>query len=193
MRKRRNISLLLAGLFSMIGACRLVAQTEHGPAVTKIIIDNDEPSRDNDNPRPRYRARDRKEILLRMGEQIRSTDLDCSHFVQWLFEQAGLYYDYAPSQILYDGMAGFERVFHPERGDLIVWPGHVGIVVDPEEQTFLSALRSGVKTASYTSQYWKMRGIPHFFRYLPGAEPAETDWQPAVAARRTHGAESGSD
>lgn len=193
MRKRRNISLLLLGLFSMLGASHLMAQNEHGPAITKIIIDNDEPSRDNDKPKPRHRTRERKEMLLRMGEQIHATELDCSHFVQWLFDQAGLYYDYAPSQILYDGMAGFERVFRPEPGDLIVWPGHVGIVVDPEERTFLSALRSGVKTASYTSQYWKMRGIPHFFRYLPGAEPAETDWQPAVAGRRARRAESGSD
>ncbi len=55
---------------------------------------------------------------------------------------------------------------HPKAGDLIVWQGHVGIVVSPEDATFLSALRSGVKTASYESDYWKKRGHPRFLRYV---------------------------
>jgi hypothetical protein len=180
MRKRKNILVLLVGLFSLIRGGHLMAQNERRTAVTKIIIDNGEPER----TRPRFRRRDPREILLRMGEQIQTTELDCSHFVQWLFEQAGLYYDYAPSQILYDGMVGFERVFQPERGDLIVWPGHVGIVVDPEEETFLSALRSGVKTSSYISEYWKSRGDPRFYRYLRGSGHPENEWQPTLAGQR---------
>ena len=108
---------------------------------------------------------DARSILLMLGNQIRETEMDCSHFVQYLYENAGLYYGYAPSRILYDGMEPFRRVLHPRSGDLIVWPGHVGIVVDPEEATFLSALRSGVKTMSYQSSYWKRRGRPHFLRY----------------------------
>lgn len=100
-----------------------------------------------------------------IAAHIRETEMDCSHFVQSLYEHAGLYYGYAPSRILYDGMDPFRRVLHPQAGDLIVWPGHVGIVVDPEEATFLSAVRSGVKTMSYQSNYWKRRGRPHFLRY----------------------------
>lgn len=169
MRKWANILVLLFGLVSVIGADHLMAQDESTPGTTKFISDNDELT----GAISLSRSLSPKEMLLLMGEQIRTTDLDCSHFVQWLFERAGLYYGYAPSRILYTGMVGFERVLHPKPGDLVVWPGHVGIVVDPDEETFLSALRSGVKTSSYTSHYWKLRGKPRFYRYL--------GWQSASA------------
>lgn len=169
MQKYANILVLVFGLISVIGAGSLMAQDESAPGTTKFISESDGPT----GAVPTSRSLSPKEILLRMGEQIHTTDLDCSHFVQWLFERAGLYYGYAPSRILYTGMIGFERVFHPKPGDLIVWPGHVGIVVDPDEETFLSALRSGVKTSSYTSRYWKRRGKARFYRYL--------GWQSASA------------
>jgi cell wall-associated NlpC family hydrolase len=167
---------LLLGL--TIGAGNLLGQQEAAPVVTKFISEIDQPG----GFLPMLSS---TEFLLRMGQQIETTDLDCSHFVQWLFERAGLYYGYAPSRILYAGMVGFKRVYHPRPGDLIVWPGHVGVVVDPEEETFLSALRSGVKTASYTSRYWKRRGHPRFFRYLGGQNNPETHWQVDQRANRT--------
>jgi cell wall-associated NlpC family hydrolase len=147
-------------LFSFVFiAGNLRAQQDVTPVLTKFISEFDQPAGSLPSITP-------TEFLVRMGQQIETTDLDCSHFVQWLFDRAGLYYGYAPSRILYTGMPGFKRVYHPQPGDLIVWPGHVGVVVDPEEETFVSALRSGVKTASYTSRYWKRRGHPRFFRYL---------------------------
>jgi cell wall-associated NlpC family hydrolase len=85
--------------------------------------------------------------------------------VHELYERAGLPYTYAQSRDLYDGVSEFRRVFNPEPGDLIVWRGHVGIVTDAYEHLFFSALRSGVKVASYDSRYWKRRGRPRFFRY----------------------------
>ena len=124
---------------------------------------------------------DPRSFLLLMGTQIRETELDCSHFVQFLYEQAGLYYGYTPSRVLYEGIKDFKRVSHPKAGDLIVWQGHVGIVVNPEDATFLSALRSGVKTASYESDYWKKRGHPHFLRYV-GSREKDT---PAWSGRKT--------
>jgi hypothetical protein len=108
---------------------------------------------------------DARSLLLQLGSQIPDTEMDCSHFVQYLYEQAGLYYEYAPSRVLYVGLEPFKRVRYPEAGDVIVWPGHMGVVVDPEEGTFLSAVSSGVKTHSYRSGYWKHRGRPHFLRY----------------------------
>jgi hypothetical protein len=114
--------------------------------------------------------------LLWLGNQIRETEMDCSHFVQYVYEQAGLYYGYTPSRVLYEGIRDFKRVLHPKAGDLIVWRGHVGIVVDPEETTFLSALRSGVKTSSYQSSYWKKRGRPHFLRYIGMGQDAAPLW-----------------
>lgn len=159
---------LLLGL--TVSAGNLLAQQEAAPIVTKFISEIDQPGGFLPTLSP-------TELMLRMGQQIETTELDCSHFMQWLFERAGLYYGYAPSRILYAGMAGFKRVYHPRPGDLIVWPGHMGVVVDPEEETFLSALRSGVKTASYTSRYWKRRGHPRFFRYLGGQGNPETRWE----------------
>lgn len=190
MWNRTNIFLLL-GAFSFLMTARLGAQhrIDAGETISKFIIENDEPTGLIGDSQPLAP----EDILLRMGRQIENTDLDCSHFVQWLFEQAGLYYGYAPSRMLYNGMNGFQRVLRPRPGDLIVWPGHVGIVVDPDEETFLSALRSGVKTSSYTSRYWKRRGTPHFLRYLPGAETNPDDnWEQVVAgARRTNRSASG--
>jgi hypothetical protein len=184
-----NRVVLLLGLFCLLsGTGKLMAQEETGPAVTKFITDLDEPGA----LFVPARLLDSTELVLRLGQQIRTTDLDCSHFVQFLFEQAGLSFSYAPSRILYQGMEGFRRVFRPEPGDLIVWPGHVGVVVDPDETTFVSALRSGVKTASYTSRYWKRRGRPRFFHYLGGRTNSESRQQALSAehaSRTTSGAQ----
>jgi NlpC/P60 family len=108
---------------------------------------------------------DARSFLLQLGALIQDTDMDCSHFVQYLYEQAGLYYEYEPSRVLYAGMEPFKRVRNPEAGDVIVWLGHMGVVVDPEAGTFLSAVTSGVKMRSYKEGYWKRRGRPHFLRY----------------------------
>ena len=146
--------------FSVVGTARKSVAQELHADVTKFTRGLAGPDLLQDEPQP-----DSRSLLLLMGAQIHETELDCSHFVQYLYEQAGLSYGYAPSRMLYDGMEPFRRVRHPEPGDLIVWRGHVGIVVDPDEATFLSALRSGVKTMSYQSTYWKRRGRPHFLRY----------------------------
>ena len=51
----------------------------------------------------------------------------------------------------------------------MVWPGHVGIVVNPSQNTFFSSLRSGIGVESYSSSYWKDRGAPRFYRYVKAA------------------------
>src|SRR5262245_45187111 len=63
---------------------------------------------------------------------------DCSHLVQEVYATAGLEYPLASSKELYQGVESFERVGKPQPGDLIVWLGHVGLVVDPEKRTFYS-------------------------------------------------------
>ena len=122
--------------------------------------------------------------LLSAGMQMEQTAFDCSHFVNYLFEQAGLNYKYEPSRILYRGTDDFRRVPHPAAGDLIVWPGHVGIVVDPEAKTFLSALRRGVRVASYTSSYWRRRGHARFFRHSALINEAPL-WEAGNGSSRT--------
>ena len=94
---------------------------------------------------------------------------DCSHLVHAIYERAGFPYSYASSADLYTGIPEFRRVVRPQSGDLVVWPGHVGVVVNPAQSSFFSALRSGQGVDSYDSAYWKERGRPHFFRYVKKA------------------------
>ena len=90
---------------------------------------------------------------------------DCSHLVQEVYATAGLEYPFASSRELYQGVGSFQRVGKPQPGDLIVWRGHVGLVVEPEKRTFYSSVRAGMKTGSYDSSYWRRRGRPRFYRY----------------------------
>lgn len=105
---------------------------------------------------------------------------DCSHLVHAIYEKAGFRYSYESSWDLYAGDGSFRRVTQPQAGDLVVWPGHAGIVVSPAERTFFSALRSGLGVQAYDSVYWKSRGRPHFLRYMKAPPPALL-----VAAKRT--------
>jgi hypothetical protein len=117
------------------------------------------------------RALTRSEGLAILDVALDSRDhaefaFDCSHFVHGIYERAGLPYEYASSSDLYAGIDEFRRVAHPQPGDLAVWRGHAGIVVNPVQHSFFSVLRSGPGVASYDSPYWKQRGRPHFFRYV---------------------------
>ena len=92
--------------------------------------------------------------------------IDCSHLVNEIYELAGLRYPYATSNQLYAGVDGFERVQTPQPADLIVWPGHVGLVVNPQEHSFYSSLNSGLKIDAYDAPAWQARGPARFFRFL---------------------------
>jgi cell wall-associated NlpC family hydrolase len=108
--------------------------------------------------------------LLQLGSELRFTNFDCSHLVHSLYEHAGLHYPYATSRTLYRGIEEFQRVLQPKSGDVVVWRGHMGIVIDPSQHSFLSALKARVKTSSYISGYWKHRGAPRFFRFASSAD-----------------------
>ncbi len=95
---------------------------------------------------------------------------DCSHLVHQLYARAGLIYPYEDSRVLYRGISDFKRVKTPQPGDLAVWLGHVGIVLSPEEKTFLSSVHSGILTESWMSPHWVRRGRPRFYRYRIGPE-----------------------
>ena len=91
---------------------------------------------------------------------------DCSHLVHAIYERAGFSYEYASADDLYDGVHGFRRIVHPQTGDLIVWHGHVGIVVRPLRHVFFSFLSAGPGTDNYRSPYWIGRGEARFYRYV---------------------------
>ena len=112
---------------------------------------------------------------------------DCSHFVHGLYERAGFPFEYASSSDLYEGTDEFRQVATPQPGDLAVWRGHAGIVVNPAQHSFFSVLHSGPGVDSYDSPYWRQRGQPRFFRYLKPAPSGvlkssirSASWQPAV-------------
>lgn len=95
----------------------------------------------------------------------RYAERDCSHLVHAIYERAGFPYAYASSDDLYDGVNGFMRVGFPQTGDLVVWHGHVGIVVRPSRHVFYSFLHAGPGISDYQSSYWASRGQARFYRY----------------------------
>jgi cell wall-associated NlpC family hydrolase len=120
-------------------------------------------------PRPLTRPEGLTILRVALGSRHHARSSDCSHLVHTLYERAGFPYDYAPSSDLYAGIEGFRQVAHPQPGDLAVWPGHAGIVVNPAQHSFFSRLSSGPGVDFYDSPYWKQRGHPRFFRYLKTA------------------------
>jgi cell wall-associated NlpC family hydrolase len=104
-------------------------------------------------------------VALR-SKKARHAGRDCSHLVHGIYERAGFPYPYADSDDLYDGVEGFREVSHPEPADLVVWHGHVGIVIRPSGHKFLSLLSRGPAIDDYQSRYWKSRGQPRFYRYV---------------------------
>lgn len=97
---------------------------------------------------------------------------DCSHLVHAIYERAGFPYAYASSDDLYDGVEGFQRIEHPQPGDLIVWHGHVGIVVRPSKHVFFSFMSTGPGIDRYDAAYWVGRGHARFYRYIRNASCA---------------------
>jgi hypothetical protein len=91
---------------------------------------------------------------------------DCSHFIQAVYTKAGFAYDYATTREIFTGVDGFRRVQHPQPGDLVVWQGHMGIVIDPGEHSFYSSVLSGFAIENYQSHYWQERGYPRFYRFV---------------------------
>jgi hypothetical protein len=92
------------------------------------------------------------DFAMQAGPRVRPKP-DCSHLVHLLYARAGLIYPYEDSRVLYRGVDDFERVRTPQPGDLAVWLGHVGIVLSPEDKTFLSSVRSGIITESWTAPH----------------------------------------
>ena len=103
--------------------------------------------------------------------------IDCSHFVYQVFNGARLknaeaaklpapqIMDYRSTSTI-EASNVFIAVSIPQPTDLVLWDGHVGIVVDPAAGTFVGAQTStGVAEANYLTGYWKDRGVKKFLRF----------------------------
>jgi len=98
--------------------------------------------------------------------------IDCSHFVAQIIERAtGHRFDWISANA-YAHSPHFQKVDHPVRGDIVYWHrsphGHVAVVLDPNQHTFIGSQSSGgVGTARYNSSYWRAHGGgPHFLRFI---------------------------
>jgi len=118
-------------------------------------------------------AEESQAILDTARDQDRQPDdqPDCSHLVHDVYELAGYPYPYARSMDLYAGITNFARVPRPQPGDLIVWRGHVGIVVNRVEHSFYSSVSTGLQTEYYDEAAWKKRGPARFYRYVMVRRP----------------------
>lgn len=121
-----------------------------------------------------------------LDSRVRDTETDCSHLVHAIYEEAGFAYSYAPSSELYAGVDEFQRVKKPEPGDLIVWRGHVGIVIKPSQHIFFSVLSTGPGIDDYTTSYWKHRGKPRFYRYVKSRHGKERRAPQLLRTNRSH-------
>ena len=128
------------------------------------------------------------EAALEQDEPVRGTQ-DCSHLVHQIYSDVGYEYPYVSSFDLYAGNEKFRRVRHAQAGDLITWPGHVGIVIDPKQHSFHSLVRSGLQTENYLGPYWRSRGRPRFYRYVVDRN---SEVETASAPRNTQSGRSGS-
>ncbi len=106
---------------------------------------------------------------------------DCSHLVHAVYERAGFPYPYMRSADLYAGVPEFRRVMRPQPGDLIVWPGHVGIAISPAGHSFFGELHTGLGVDKYDAPYWKERGQVRFYRYLKPSAAAVAAASPRTA------------
>jgi hypothetical protein len=172
--RREGIFFLQRSMFVAILATAAIAQN-HEPSSTSSPASRNVEGRAK-LPALRLLSADEGLAVLSAALESRAnsdSEADCSHLVHAIYERAGFPYPYASSSSLYAGKQEFQRVARPQPGDLVVWPGHVGIVVNPVQRSFFSAVRSGLGVEPYDSPYWKERGRPRFLSYVRDARAAD--------------------
>jgi cell wall-associated NlpC family hydrolase len=160
--------LTIAITLAAVGLCGAFAQDDFDDAnAPNVILQNVADKTHGDGSR--WLTPDDRISLLAAALDARvrrEAEPDCSHLVHAIYEAAGLPYAYAPSSDIYSGIENFHRVDTPRPGDLVVWRGHVGMVIKPSQHIFFSYLSSGPGTDDYEAAYWKHRGRPRFYRYI---------------------------
>jgi cell wall-associated NlpC family hydrolase len=173
-----GVLLLMAGILP--GLAQQAARPE-GSAGTAALVE----TRKDAEKKPRMVSADDglSIIAAALDSKVRRySGADCSHLVHAIYDRAGFPYSYASSNDLYAGVEGFRRVSHPQPGDVIVWPGHAGVVVRPSRHIFFSFKTAGPGTDDYKAPYWRGRGEPRFYRYLQNSRCAGC----AVVSKSAH-------
>jgi len=165
---RIQVKLTIAALLGGLALCESWAQ--QGPRQSGPASALRQGTSANHAPRPdrAFTPDDRLAVIAAaLDPKVRRySERDCSHLVHATYERAGFPYAYASSDDLYMGVEGFQRVKRPQPGDLVVWRGHVGIVIRPSRHVFFSFLRAGPGIDDYEAPYWTSRGRPRFYRYV---------------------------
>jgi hypothetical protein len=164
------VFIVVVGLGLRLG----LAQAQNAPRRGNVprpglqTVSTNQSSDDDDDSDNALSQDDRLSLIVAaLDARVRqSSTPDCSHLVHAIYERAGFSYVYAPSSDIYAGVEGFRRVKVPETGDLIVWRGHVGIVIQPSQHIFFSFMTAGPGIDDYNAPYWKGRGHPRFYRYV---------------------------
>jgi len=134
-------------------------------AVCLVVLARAQSIPDQVRPAPKARllSPEEGEAIVQTAWELRRGLLpkpDCWRFVHAIYSRAGFAYDYAQAADLFDGIASFRRVKKPQPGDLVVWEGHAGIVVDPSEHSFYSSVPKGYALEDYRSNHWAEGGAP---------------------------------
>ncbi len=178
---RNPFGVLEAMCLGMAGLCSIAA----APVVAQVAV----PVHEADSSPRLLTVEQGRSILDVAWQQDAPEDRmrDCSHAVHLIYAAAGYDYPYASSFEIYAGNENFERVKNPHAGDLIAWPGHLGIVVDPLQHSFYSLVRTGLESQDYESAYWRSRGRPRFYRYKLESRGEVTTANTAGASKDSNG------
>ncbi len=169
--KRARFLLLLCALASDTLSAQRTVPNRDNPAATSGTVPRSG-NRHQDPAAARLLSLDEGLSVLGAALESRArlgAKSDCSHLVHEIYERAGFPYPYASSSDLYVGISEFRRVTRPQPGDLVAWPGHVGIAISPVQHSFYSALHSGLGVEKYDAPYWRERGRARFYRYVKAA------------------------
>jgi len=112
----------------------------------------------------------------RKHTDIDPNGIDCSHYVHEVYRDSGHPYEYKQTSH-FSSSKSFIKVDNPRPGDVVLWKGHMGIVVDPEEGAFIGAQSStGVAESNYLKGYWKDARVRiGFYRYNKSIECKKED------------------
>jgi hypothetical protein len=89
------------------------------------------------------------------GREISYAEMKCNQFVIAVL-RSSVAADF-PNTLANDFQFSprFQKVDSPAAGDLVHWPGHIGIVLDPDLGEFIGSQTStGVAIANYKKGYW---------------------------------------
>jgi cell wall-associated NlpC family hydrolase len=93
--------------------------------------------------------------------------MDCSEFVYQSYHNAG--FSTFPALSSKSMSTELKEVTEPQAGDIVYWSiGHVAIVEDPAQGTFLGAqsAKSGLRRDNYKTGWWSRQAGRKFLRYV---------------------------